>query len=171
MRLKAGIGLLLLIAFPALAAEEDNFATLYLQVPAQYVRPMTTEDAAVNVLKGLTAADARLRVGDDAERVSLYYHGRLLKILRKPVNKDDITNIANYIFINNKSLLNCDIKIDDRLDNLQNAKIKLLFTAYHNKGLDDEYLHSLGVIRVNNWLEIKKILARELNDESGSAAQ
>ena len=91
MRLKAGIGLLLLIAFPALAAEEDNFATLYLQVPAQYVRPMTTEDAAVNVLKGLTAADARLRVGDDAERVSLYYHGRLLKILRKPVNKDDIT--------------------------------------------------------------------------------
>ena len=77
----------------------------------------------------------------------------------------------NYIFINNKSLLNCDIKIDDRLDNLQNAKIKLLFTAYHNKGLDDEYLHSLGVIRVNNWLEIKKILARELNDESGSAAQ
>ena len=69
------------------------------------------------------------------------------------------------------SLLNCDIKIDDRLDNLQNAKIKLLFTAYHNKGLDDEYLHSLGVIRVNNWLEIKKILARELNDESGSAAQ
>ena len=74
----------------------------------------------------------------------------------------------NYIFINNKSLLNCDIKIDDRLENLKNAKVKLLFTAYHNKDLTGEYLQSLGVVRVNNWLEIKEVLMKEIDDESSS---
>lgn len=77
----------------------------------------------------------------------------------------------NYIFISNKSLLNCDIKIDDKLSNLENAKIKLLFTAYHNKDLSDEYLQSMGVIRVNNWLEIKDILVKELNNESSSTTE
>ena len=75
----------------------------------------------------------------------------------------------NYIFISKKNLLNCDIKIDDRLDNLQNAQIKLLFTAYHNKDLTDEYLASQGVIRVNTWLEIKDILTKEFEDESSSS--
>ena len=77
----------------------------------------------------------------------------------------------NYIFISNKALLNCDVKIDDKLSNLENAKIKLLFTAYHNKNLDDEYLKSLGVIRVNNWLEIKDILVKELDNESSSTTK
>lgn len=77
----------------------------------------------------------------------------------------------NYIFISNKALLNCDVKIDDKLSNLENAKIKLLFTAYHNKDLDDEYLKSLGVIRVNNWLEIKDILVKELDNESSSTTK
>lgn len=76
-----------------------------------------------------------------------------------------------YIFINNKSLLNCDVKIDDKLDNLKNAKIKLLFTAYHNKDLSEEYLKKLGVIRVNDWLEIKDILIKELNNESSSTTK
>ena len=73
----------------------------------------------------------------------------------------------NYIFITNKSLLDCDIKIDDKLDNLKNAKIKLLFDSYHNKGLSDDYLKSVGVVRVHNWLEIKDIL--EGIDESSSS--
>lgn len=75
----------------------------------------------------------------------------------------------NYIFINNKELLNCDIKIDDCLDNLKNARIKLLFTSYHNNDLSDEYLGSLGVIRVNSWLEIKDILMKEVSDEGCSS--
>ena len=73
----------------------------------------------------------------------------------------------NYIFITNKSLLDCDIKIDDKLDNLKNAKIKLLFDSYHNKGLSDDYLKSVGVVRVHSWLEIKDIL--EGIDESSSS--
>ena len=76
--------------------------------------------------------------------------------------------VDNYIFINNKSLLNCDIKIDDKLSNLKNASIKLLFTSYHNQDLTDEYLKNLGVVRVNNWLEVKNYLMGVLNNESSS---
>lgn len=77
--------------------------------------------------------------------------------------------VENYIFISNKSLLNCDIKIDDKLDNLKNASIKLLFTSYHNQDLTDEYLDSCGVKRVNNWLEIKKYLMDVIKNESSSS--
>ncbi|NLC88244.1 MAG: hypothetical protein GX682_05715 [Clostridiaceae bacterium] len=67
-----------------------------------------------------------------------------------------------YIFINNKELLDCDIKIDDKLSNLKgNAKLKLLFTAYHNKDISDEELLKENVIRVNNWNEILKILEED----------
>lgn len=73
----------------------------------------------------------------------------------------------NYIFITNKFLLNCDIKIDDKLNNLNNATIKLLFDSYHNKDLSDDYLKSIGVTRVHSWLEIKNILMED-NGESNS---
>lgn len=65
----------------------------------------------------------------------------------------------NYIFTTNKEIINCDIKIDDRLSNLTgNAKIKMLFTAYHNKDISKKELQDNGVIRVNGWKEIEKIL-------------
>lgn len=65
----------------------------------------------------------------------------------------------NYIFTTNKEIINCDIKIDDKLSNLSgNAQIKMLFTAYHNKELTSEELKENGVIRVNGWKDIEKIL-------------
>lgn len=64
----------------------------------------------------------------------------------------------NYVFLGNKSILGCDIKIDDKLENLENAKIKLLYTAYHNKNLSDNVLNEKGIIRVDNWNDIEKIL-------------
>ena len=63
-----------------------------------------------------------------------------------------------YIFIYDKSLLNVDIKIDDKPDNLSNCQQKLMFTAWHNKNMTEQELESLGIKRVNNWLEIKEIL-------------
>ncbi len=71
------------------AAEEDSFALLYTQVPAQYVRPISVETFAVAELKGLSAADGDLRVGNDGDKVSLYYRGRLQKSLYKPQNAED----------------------------------------------------------------------------------
>lgn len=67
-------------------------------------------------------------------------------------------NPNNFIFTGNKSIINCDIKIDDRVENLENADIKLLFTAYHNKNLTDIELSKRRIIRVNNWEEIENLL-------------
>lgn len=63
-----------------------------------------------------------------------------------------------YIFTTNKNLLNFDIKIDDRIDNLKGGTTKLLFTAWHNKNISTEELKKENVIRVDNWNEIEKIL-------------
>jgi len=65
----------------------------------------------------------------------------------------------NYIFTTNKEIINCEIKIDDKLSNLEgNAQIKLLFSAYHNMEISDEELRQNDVIRVNGWKDIEKIL-------------
>lgn len=64
-----------------------------------------------------------------------------------------------YIFINNKDLIEADIRIDDSVLKLNGkADIKLLYTAYHNLKISDEELKSKGIKRVNNWREIEKIL-------------
>lgn len=64
-----------------------------------------------------------------------------------------------YIFTSNKELINCDIKIDDKINNLEgNAQTKLLFSAYHNRKITDNELKQKGIIRVNSWYEIEKIL-------------
>lgn len=64
----------------------------------------------------------------------------------------------NIIFSSNKKIINCDIKIDDKISNLENAKIKLLYKAYHNKNADKDKLKQNNIIMVNNWKEIEKIL-------------
>ena len=70
----------------------------------------------------------------------------------------DFISPYKYIFVSDKSVLDFDIKIDDRLDNLSNCKTKLLFTAYHNKNISKEELDNLGVVRVDSWKEVEKKL-------------
>lgn len=70
----------------------------------------------------------------------------------------------NIVFLGNKSVLNVDIKIDDRIDNLDGAKTKILFTAYHNKNISDETLEKEGIKRANSWYDIEKLLLIERND-------
>ena len=65
---------------------------------------------------------------------------------------------GKYIFTDDKSIINCDIKIDDKIDNLNNANTKLLFTCYHNKGISNEELTKNNITRVNSWYDIKQIL-------------
>lgn len=66
----------------------------------------------------------------------------------------------NFIFTSNKNIFRADIIIDDKASNLEgdNKKTKLLFTAYHNKNMTEEKLKKQGLIRVNNWKEVEKIL-------------
>ena len=63
-----------------------------------------------------------------------------------------------YIFIMNKSLLQTDIKIDDRIDNLTNTKRKILFSAYHNESINEQELANEGIERAKDWLTIKNML-------------
>lgn len=71
----------------------------------------------------------------------------------------DFIEPEKYIFTTNKDIINADIRIDDSMKKLNGkAEIKLLFTAYHNKNISDEELKNKGVIRVNSWKEIEKIL-------------
>ncbi len=67
-------------------------------------------------------------------------------------------NSKNFVFLTEKSMLEADVRIDDRIDNLKGEGIKLLYTAYHNKNIPDEELKEQGIERVNNWLEIKNKL-------------
>lgn len=69
----------------------------------------------------------------------------------------------NYIFTADKSIINCDIKIDDKIKNIEGASIKLLFTAWHNKELSNEKLKKDNIIRVNNWKEIYEILLSKVD--------
>lgn len=72
--------------------------------------------------------------------------------------KLDFISPNNFIFTADKTIVNCDIKIDDKINNIQGAETKLLFTAWHNKDLSDKELKEQGIIRVNNWKEIIEVL-------------
>ena len=59
-----------------------------------------------------------------------------------------------------KYLIHADIKIDDKIEHLTNAKQKLLFDSYHNKKISNEELAKKNVVRVKNWKEIEKLLIK-----------
>lgn len=68
-------------------------------------------------------------------------------------------NPHNFMFASKKEVVNADVRIDDSPEKLKgNAKLKLLYTAYHNKDLTDEELKKDNLIRVNSWKEIESIL-------------
>lgn len=64
-------------------------------------------------------------------------------------------NANNFIFMTNKTKIKYDIGIDDRVSNLESCSKKLLFTEFRNKNLNKEELENKGIIRVNNWLDVK----------------
>lgn len=84
------IMMLLAITGQASAADREVLREIYTKIPEVYVRPVSTETTAVNLLKGIHEVDKQLRIGDDDTRMSLYYKGRLLKSLYKPKNRNDI---------------------------------------------------------------------------------
>ncbi|MDD2377255.1 MAG: hypothetical protein PHD10_01575 [Bacilli bacterium] len=72
---------------------------------------------------------------------------------------------SNFIFTSSKHIIDCDIKIDDLLTNLEGtASTKLLFSSFHNDKYTDEELSKLGVRRVNSWKEIEKLLLNQENN-------
>ena len=59
----------------------------------------------------------------------------------------------NFIFTNDKSMIEADIKIDDVVHNLDNGKIKLLYDAYHNRNISKD-----DITRVYDWKDIEQRL-------------
>ena len=119
---------------------------------------------------------------DDCERVlkrlnekyELYIATSFLWNQKSSNNDSSGTNLSNkyyylkeklpfikpeqYIFITNKALLNIDIKIDDRVNNLDNCETKILFKNWHNKNISKEELNNKKIIVVESWNDIEKIL-------------
>ena len=60
--------------------------------------------------------------------------------------------------MSDKTKIKYDIGIDDRVSNLESSDKKLLFTEFRNEKLTKEELESKGIIRVNNWLDVKRQL-------------
>lgn len=67
-----------------------------------------------------------------------------------------------YMFVNHKEMLDFDIRLDDRLNNLAQGDLLLLFSAWHNRNITLEELESKKIVRVDNWQEVDKALARRL---------
>lgn len=75
------------------------------------------------------------------------------------INNLPFINPKNFIFTSHKDLVDCEIKIDDKVSNLKgHGKLKLLMDGYHNRKYSDEELKKLGITRVKDWNEVKKIL-------------
>ena len=62
------------------------------------------------------------------------------------------------IFINNKDLIDFDIRIDDSLNNLTRGEMLLLFDSFLNQHISKEELELRNIKRVMSWAEIKEIL-------------
>lgn len=66
---------------------------------------------------------------------------------------------SKFIFTSTKNILTADIQIDDKPDNLLGkSKVKIMYTAYHNKNIDDKELKKLKIIRADNWKQIGEML-------------
>ena len=115
-----------------------------------------------DVLKELSAYYKIYICTDYIWREIVEYAGNNLKNkYRFLYEKLDFIEPKNYIFTADKSVVHCDIKIDDKVSNIEGAETKLLFTAWHNKDLTEEELKQKNIIRVNNWKEIKKVLLED----------
>lgn len=77
------------------------------------------------------------------------------------LNKFPFINPESIIFSNAKNMMVADIQVDDRLKNLLGPVTnKILFSAYHNKNIDDNELKDKGIIRINSWKELVDFLKK-----------
>ncbi len=83
-------GILLLLPRWGLAADKILLEESFRKVPEQYILPVDVETVAMRFLKGISAVDKNLKVGNDRDKISLYYKGQLVKSRFKPQDKNDV---------------------------------------------------------------------------------
>jgi len=75
------------------------------------------------------------------------------------LDKMPFFNPRKIIMANDKSVINADIIVDDRIRNLtDNYKTKILFSAYHNAEIKQSVLDKIGVERISGWKDLLKRL-------------
>ena len=118
-------------------------------------------DGCFEVLKELNQKYEVYIVTDYAwpEEEMLDYNGKFIgdkyRFLRKEL---PFFKPSQLVFLSNKKLFHTDIKIDDRLDNLEGGSMKLLFHARSNQKWKDFELERDGITRVNSWEDIRNLL-------------
>lgn len=133
-----------------------KYKNLYKNDRGDYIEPLPD---CVNVVKELNEKY-------DVYIVTAYvWKGNVIDVATNLKNKFEylhywfpFIDTNNFIFMSNKTKIKYDIGIDDRTSNLENCNKKLLFTEFRNKKLTDEELESRKIIRVNNWLDVKREL-------------
>lgn len=88
-----------------------------------------------------------------------YQEGNHLKFKMEYLQKHlPFLRTEQIIYINDKSLIDFDIRIDDSIRHLMKGETLLLFDAYNNQEITKEELNSKNIRRVMNWYEIEDIL-------------
>lgn len=85
---------MMLTATDAAAADEELLRQIYTQIPQESLTKISTEEVAVALLKGLNRVDKKLQVGNDNDKISLYYQGKLLTSRYKPQERDNAAQWA-----------------------------------------------------------------------------
>lgn len=75
------------LAVPSYA--RGGWPQLYAETGSAYLYGVEAEALAVAALKGLKKVDKALTLGNDGTRVTLYYKGQVIKVGRKPQDKND----------------------------------------------------------------------------------
>lgn len=146
----------------ALGDKKDDFFNKFKDM--NMYKDVSLIKDAYSVLKNLSKTYEIYIVTDYIWQEIIEYAGNNLKNKYEFLYKElDFINPRNFIFSCNKSLINCDIKIDDKISNLENASTKLLYTAYHNDEISDDELKCQNIVRVNNWKEIESYLIKKEN--------
>lgn len=73
----------------AFANEANDWQNIYSQIKTAYINEITIAQLATASLKNISAVDSKLRIADDNTRITLYYQGKVIKVLRKPDNPND----------------------------------------------------------------------------------
>ena len=77
-----------MFAFAGKAEEFSPWSNVYQQVKESYVFDTSYNDLAVAALKGLKKIDKNLTLADDNKRLTLYYKGKVVKVVGKPETED-----------------------------------------------------------------------------------
>lgn len=84
------------------------------------------------------------------------------------VDNFDFINPNNIILTGKKSLICGDYMVDDKLENLvcnKKIKHKVLFTAYHNKNMDNKILVKQNLMRVEDYEQLYRYMYKKLKKQ------